>query len=398
MASVTPPALDVPIRVRASRGLLGWPPIMDRYILQQLIGPFLFGVGIFSSVALSIGVVFDLVRKVTESGLPMGIAAEVFLLKMPFFVALAFPMSILLATLMAYSRLSGDSELTALRSCGISAYRFVVPAIILSIMVTGLMFVFNEAVVPVAQAQANLTLRAALEGDRPQFRDNNILYEQYESVKRENGDRDDVLSRLFYARKYNGEQMEGLTILDFSRGELNQILTSNTAIWNPRASTWDFFNGSIYLIASDGSYRNIVTFEEHQLNIPRTPLDLAKKRKDSTEMNIAQANERLEILEQGGDRKKARKLRVRIAQKWALPFICIVFGLVGASLGIVPNQRTSKATGFGLSVLIIFTYYVTDFIFGAMGINGTLPPYVAAFTPIVLGFFIGCGLLVRSAR
>ena len=398
MASVTPPALDVPIRARARPWLLGWLPIMDRYILSQLIGPFLFGVGVFSSVALSIGVVFDLVRKVTEAGLPMGIAAEVFLLKMPFFVVLAFPMSILLATLMAYSRLSGDSELTALRSCGISAYRFVVPAIVLSVMVTGLMFVFNEAIVPAAQAQANLTLKAALEGDRPQFRDENILYEQYESVKRENGDRDDVLSRLFYARKYNGEQMEGLTILDFSRGELNQILTSNTAIWNPKASTWDFFNGSIYLIASDGSYRNIVTFEQHQLNIPRTPLDLAKKRKDSTEMNIAQANERLDILEQGGDRKKARKLKVRIAQKWALPFICIVFGLVGAALGIVPNQRTSKATGFGLSVLIIFTYYVTDFIFGAMGINGTLPPYVAAFTPIALGFLIGCGLLVRSAR
>lgn len=398
MASVTPPALDVPIRARAHARLLGWMPIMDRYILSQLIGPFLFGVGVFSSVALSIGVVFDLVRKVTEAGLPMGIAAEVFLLKMPFFVVLAFPMSILLATLMAYSRLSGDSELTALRSCGISAYRFVVPAIVLSVMVTGLMFVFNEAIVPAAQAQANLTLKAALEGDRPQFRDENILYEQYESVKRENGNRDDVLSRLFYARKYNGEQMEGLTILDFSRGELNQILTSNTAIWNPKASTWDFFNGSIYLIASDGSYRNIVTFEQHQLNIPRTPLDLAKKRKDSTEMNISQANERLAILEQGGDRKKARKLKVRIAQKWALPFICIVFGLVGAALGIVPNQRTSKATGFGLSVLIIFTYYVTDFIFGAMGINGTLPPYVSAFTPIVLGFFIGCGLLVRSAR
>jgi lipopolysaccharide export system permease protein len=398
MASVTPPALDVPIRARSRFGPLGWLPIMDRYILGQLIGPFLFGVGVFSSVALSIGVVFDLVRKVSEAGLPMAIAAEVFLLKMPFFVVLAFPMSILLATLMAYSRLSGDSELTALRSCGISAYRFVIPAIVLSVMVTGLMFVFNEAIVPAAQAQANATLKAALEGDRPQFRDENILYEQYESVRREDGGRDEVLSRLFYARKYDGEQMQGLTILDFSRGDLNQILTANSAIWNPKASTWDFFNGSIYLIASDGSYRNIVTFEQHQLNIPRTPLDLAQKRKDSTEMNIAQANESLALLRQGGNEKKALKLEVRIAQKWALPFICIVFGLVGAALGIVPNQRTSKATGFGLSVLIIFTYYVTDFIFGAMGINGTLPPYVAAFTPIVLGFLIGVGLLVRSAR
>lgn len=165
----TPTALDVPIRSRARPWPLGWVPIMDRYILQQLLGPFLFGVGIFSSVALSIGVVFDLVRKVTESGLPMAIAAEVFLLKMPFFVVLAFPMSILLATLMAYSRLSADSELTALRSCGISAYRFVVPALVMSVLVTGLMFVFNEAIVPAAEAQANATLRAALEAIAPSF-------------------------------------------------------------------------------------------------------------------------------------------------------------------------------------------------------------------------------------
>ncbi len=371
---------------------------MDRYILGQLLGPFLFGVGIFTAVALSIGVVFDLVRKVTESGLPLGIALEVFVLKMPSFIVLAFPMSMLLATLMAYSRLSSDSELTALRSCGISTYRFVVPAIILSVMVTGLTFAFQEAIVPAATSQANTALKMALEGDRPQFKDKNILYEQYERVRYPDGNKENVLKRLFYAERYDGEQMQQLTILDFSRGELSQILTANSALWNISENTWDFFDGSIYLVSPNGSYRNIVTFKEHQLNIPKTPLDLTKRKRDSTEMNIAQAKEHLELLEQGGNRKKAQKLEVRIAQKYAFPFVCIVFGLIGASLGVVPNQRTSKATGFGLSVLIIFAYYLTEFICGAFGIRGTLPPMIAAFLPITLGLFIGTGLLVKTAR
>ncbi len=398
MASITPSLAKSLGRSQSWRSLWGWLPIMDRYIFMQLLGPFLFGVGIFSSVALSIGVVFDLVRKVTESGLPLGIALEVFLLKMPSFVVLAFPMSMLLATLMAYSRLSSDSELTALRSCGISAYRFVIPAILLSVMVTGLTFVFNEAVVPAATTQANETLKMALEGDRPMFQDQNILYEQYERVRTPEGDRINVLNRLFYAQSYDGERMHGLTILDFSRGSLSQILTADSGLWNMSANTWDFFDGSIYLVAPDGSYRNIVTFQQHQLNLAKTPIDLSQRRRDSTEMNIAESKEYLALLEQGGDRKKAQKLEVRIAQKYAFPFVCLIFGLIGAALGIVPNQRTSKATGFGLSVLIIFAYYITDFICGAIGIRGALPPLVAAFLPILIGFGVGTGLLVRAAR
>src|SRR6476469_761874 len=97
--------------------------VMDRYIAAELIMPFLFGVCLFSSVVLSVGVLFDLMRKVTESGLLMTVALKVLLLKLPQLVLYAFPMSTLLAALMTYSRLSSDSELIALRSCGVSIYR-----------------------------------------------------------------------------------------------------------------------------------------------------------------------------------------------------------------------------------------------------------------------------------
>jgi len=69
---------------------------MDRYIFIELLLPFLFGMGLFTSLALSIGTLFDLVRRVTESGLPLIIAVKILFLKMPAFVVLAFPMSMLL--------------------------------------------------------------------------------------------------------------------------------------------------------------------------------------------------------------------------------------------------------------------------------------------------------------
>jgi lipopolysaccharide export system permease protein len=372
--------------------------VMDRYLTLELMGPFLFGVGAFSSVGVAIGALFDLVRRVTESGLPMEIAVKVFLLKMPDFIVLAFPMSVLLSTLMTYSRLSSDSELIALRSCGVSIYRLVLPAIVLSCFVTGLTFVFNEQVVPAANYQATKTLEEALKRDKPAFQENNIFYPEYRKVPNPKGGRSQkVLTRLFYAENFDGQKMKGLTILDRSRPDFSQMIVSESASWNPMENTWDFFNGTVYILDPKGSYRNIVRFSHQKLELPRTALDLAQRDKDYTEMNIAEAQETLELIRFSGDDAKIRKLRVRIQQKYALPFVCIVFGMVGAALGTRP-QRTGKATSFGISVIIIFGYYLLAFITGAMGQTGVLTPFMAAWLPTLLGFGVGVFFLVRASR
>lgn len=67
------------------------PSLMDRYIAAELLLPFMFGVGVFSSVLVAANTVFDLVRKVVESGLPLAIALNVFLLKLPEVIVWAFP-------------------------------------------------------------------------------------------------------------------------------------------------------------------------------------------------------------------------------------------------------------------------------------------------------------------
>lgn len=144
---------------------------MDRYIAAELLLPFMFGVGVFSSVLVAANTVFELVRKVVESGLPLVIALNVFLLKLPEVIVWAFPMATLLAALMTYSRLSSDSELIALRSCGVSIYRLVLPAFILSFVVTGMTFLFNEQVVPAANYQAGLTLNRALKKEKVVFQE-----------------------------------------------------------------------------------------------------------------------------------------------------------------------------------------------------------------------------------
>ncbi len=370
--------------------------VMDRYLLQELFVPFLFGVGIFSSLGVAIGVVFDLVRQITDAGLGLDIAIQIFLLKVPDFVVVAFPMSVMLATLMTYSRLSSDSELIALRSSGVSLYRLIVPAILLSLLVGVIAFAFNELVVPAANYQAAITLEKALKDERPSYQERDILYQEFTEVI-QRGRTEQELTRLFYSRRFDGAEMKGLTILDFSQDGLNQIITAEAARWNPNEKVWDFFNGTIYLVSSDGSYRNIVRFEHQRLMLPRAPLDLANRGRHLFEMNIAQSQENLKLVRNSGDERKIIRLQIHIQQRYAFPFICLVFGLVGASMGAKP-QRTGKATSFGISVLVIFGAYLLMFICEALGQIGSLTPFLAAWIPIFIGLGMGTFLLSRTAQ
>ncbi|MGL5083588.1 MAG: LptF/LptG family permease [Microcoleaceae cyanobacterium] len=372
--------------------------ILDRYIIQELVPTFLFGIGLFTSIALTVDTVFDLVRQVTESGLAIGVAAQVFLLRMPEFIVLAFPMSMVLATLMVYGRLSSDSELVALRSCGISIYRLVVPTLIFSVLVTALTFAFNELIVPATNYQATMTLERALNRDRLPFREDNIFYPEYEKVEVE-GSEDEitVLSRLFYADHFDGRQMQGVTILDRSQTGITQIISSESATWNGAENMWDFFDGTLYAIDPEGSYRNILRFDHKAIQLSRTPLDLATKKRGYDEMNIAQAQEYLQLMRLSGDERRVLKTRVRIQQKYALPFVCILFGLLGAALGSRPH-KASKATSFGISIIVIFSYYLLSFVTGAMGQKAVLTPFVAAWLPTALGLGVAGFLLSRASR
>ena len=137
-------------------------PIIDRWLFGQLIPPLLFAVSAFTVVSLSVGVMFDLIRKIVEFGLPLTLAVQVMFLKLPGFLVLSFPMSVLLSTLLAYGKMSSNSEILAARSLGVKTSRLVIPAIILAIFMTGLTFYFNNSLVPLTNKYSETLLRDGL--------------------------------------------------------------------------------------------------------------------------------------------------------------------------------------------------------------------------------------------
>ena len=373
-------------------------PLLDRWLLGELIGPLLFGIAAFTAVSLSVGVVFELVRRVAESGLPLWAAAQVLLLNLPAFLVLAFPMATLMATLLAYSRLSGNSELTALRSVGVSTRRMVLPALALALVMSLLTFVFNDAIVPRANLAAANTLNRALGQAIATETADDTLYSRFGPLTAPDGQVGHGLSQLFYARRFEKGEMKDVTVLDFSRVGQRQMLSARTGTWNPAAGMWEFRQGRLISVDDMGGQTTSADFDRYLYPLGQGPVEVAQLPTDANQMTVAQARRAERLLAEANNLKESRRLRVRIQEKFAFPAICLVFGLVGSALGVRPNSRTSRSQGFGISVLLIFGYYLMSFIFSSLGVKGTLWPVVSAWMPVLIGLAAGAWLLRQASR
>jgi len=377
------------------RALLRHIPLLDRWLIVELISPLLFAVAAFTVVSLSVGVMFELVRKIVESGLPVLIAVQVLLQRLPSFLVISFPMATLMATLLAYSRLSANSELTALRSVGVTATRMILPALALALVMSSLTFVFNDVVVPRSNRSAEITLRRALGKSIATEKGDNIVYSRFGSVERPDGSSSKGLLQLFYANRFLDGTMTGVTVLDFSRVGFTQMLVAKSANWNEQEAKWEFLNGQILTLTPSGSTTS-ADFDRYLYPLSAAPIRIAKLPKDANNMTVAEALQAEQLLQSAGDVKEARRLQVRIQEKFTLPMACLVFGLIGASLGAKPNSRTSRSQGFGISVVLILVYYVLSFSFSSLGVKGTLSPLLAAWSPVLISL-AGGGFLLRQA-
>jgi len=131
--------------------------ILQRYILREHIGPFVAALGVLTGLML----LNQLARRFGDlvgKGLPWYLIAEVFGLSVPFIVAMTMPMAVLVAVLYAFSQLSSENEITAIKAGGVSLLRFVFPVLISAAAIATGMVWFNDAILP----ESNHALRQLL--------------------------------------------------------------------------------------------------------------------------------------------------------------------------------------------------------------------------------------------
>ena len=375
-------------------------PLIDRWLLGQIIPPMIFAISAFTVISLSVGVMFDLIRKIVEYGLPVLKALQALIFSLPSFLVLSFPMAVLLSTLLSYGKLSANSELLALRSLGIKVTRIIAPAIAISLFMTGLTFYFNDNLVPNSNKLAESTLRSGIGSSFNQGKSkNNIIFTRKGSRIDSTNKQTKIntfLTHIFYASRFENNIMREVTVLDFSRENIKQILTASSAIFDKNNSSWIFKDGSIVSTDTKGQTTSI-KFKQYMYPFVEGPLDLAKVPKDASDMSLKEALEAERIYKKIGDLKQIRKIQVRIQEKFTLPCACLVFGLIGSILGCKSNLRSSKSQGFGLSVLLILAYYVMSFISSSFGVKGLLPPIIAAWFPVISSLSGGFYFLRRNS-
>jgi len=320
----------------------------------------------------------------------------VLLFSIPRWLAFSVPIGTLMASLFVFTRLAANNELTALRSLGITTKRMISAALALSMAMTLFTFVLNDVVVPRSQRYAEVSLKRGLGRSLASETGRDVIYPRFGRRIGSDGEkRGKGLLQLFYSRKFQNGQMLDVTVLDFTRPGLTQMLRADRAIWNEAQASWDFLDGQILTLAANGSSTK-ADFDRYVYPLGSGPVSLARIEKDAINMTVAEALQAQRLYEEAGSIKEARKIRVRIQEKFTVPMACLVFGLFGATLGAQPSYRSSRSFSFVLTLGIIAVYYVIGFSFSSLGVKGTLPPILAAWLPVML--FLGAGgLLLKQA-
>jgi lipopolysaccharide export system permease protein len=360
--------------------------ILDVYILAELLGPFAFGVGAFTAILGASTVLFELVRLMVSYGLAPALVGQIFALRLPEMIFYTFPMSMLLASLLAFGRLSGDGEITAFKAAGVSLFRLMAPVLGFAIAVSLLTIALNEYAVPAASWRAeNLLYEATHKRQLPLSRDH-LFYHEMQG---------DSLKRLFYAARFDGLRMHDVVVQEFEENHLVRIIQASEAA--PTEGGWNFFKGVIYQVDSQGDYRYTVHFQVTKVALGGALLALSRESRQPIEMSAQELQTHIKQLQATGQSGSSlNELRVQLQQKFAIPFASLVFALVGAPLGLRP-QRASSGIGLGISILVIFIYYVLMFFGMAMGETGALPPWLAAWLPNLVAGGIGLFQLRRLA-
>jgi lipopolysaccharide export system permease protein len=364
---------------------------VDRLILGELIGPWAFGVAIFTVLIMAGTYLFRITDYIVQ-GIPPSTLLELTALLLPGVLAKTFPMAALLATLLAFGRLSSDSEVVALKACGTSLTRMMVPVAGFGLATALLAFSFNEAVVPRAALRA-----AGITADIGKLLETGarrpVFQPIYEAGK---------LVAILTARDFslNSRTLRGAHIVTYDDQERATLFLVANELYFENDSDWRIRGGGS-ITSRDGSTYIELRGDAWPAEIPRlkvTPKDIfAGIVKDLDSFSMSQIRDQIALARQNPkfDRGQIANLEFGYWNKIAVPLAALVFALVGAPLG-VRNHRTGAAAGFWLSVVIIFGYMLIANLMAVYVQGGALPAYVASFTPIAIGLMVSVIAIYRK--
>ena len=357
---------------------------LDRYMISELGGPFLFGLAAFTLLFVA-GELLNIARLVSEEHASILAAAKYFVYTLPQTLVLTFPMSMLLAVLLSMSRLSGDSEISAMRAGGVSLYRIAAPVAAVGLFASLVALGFQEYVVPGATARAEEILRSEIQSGAV-----NILTNEVVRTVLPNRD-----AQVTYAAGFDTttQQLQQITVQVYRGDTLLSLLVAPRARY--QNSTWVLHNAISYRLAPVCC--TVGTMPLTNVNIGASPAQLIESSKNPEDLNRIKLRPLLQVAKQSGDQSRYALLLVTYDSKLARPFASLVFTLLAIPLGI-RRQRSTSTAGFGMSIAIVFAFYVVTTICLAIGRTNPDLSLVMAWLPNLMFSIAGVWLLQLAAK
>lgn len=357
--------------------------LLDRYVLSELLYPFIFGIASFSSIFIASSMLFKLTQYMTKYGASGETIARLFMYSLPEVVNYTFPMSMLLASLMAFGKLSGSSEIVAMKSGGISYYRIVAPVLIVAFFVSMFSVVWAEKVVPAAKEQYGRILEYEIKKNtKPRTQDHVIIKTLSGSTQ-----------RITYARRFDEEKglMENITIEEFEKSHLARIQTAKQAYWEN--GSWRLEDGTVYTMNEAEGIKSTAKFKEQIIPLDVTPREISWEQKEPEEMTIRELREYISVLER--QHQPTARQWCEIYMRISIPLASFFFAMIGAPLG-TQKQRTSSSIGLGISIIVIFIYYAIMTLTTGLGKGGVMNPLLACIIPNLICLGAGVFLLQKK--
>jgi lipopolysaccharide export system permease protein len=356
--------------------------ILDRYLLREFSGYLLLGLSGFVVLFVVVDI-FEKIDVFLDHRAPFTLVARFYLYRAPEVVVQVLPVALLLATFLALGQLNKFGELTAMRAAGQSLMRILATVFAVAAVAALVSLVFGELVVPGANRERDRIYDQQIQGlHQP------LITERADITYLGRGGRIWTV-RLYQVRE---KRMHEVSLMEFKNGAITRRLDAAEASWNGRH--WTFTNGmtrAFTATAEDAHPFDHLTIE----SLTERPEDFAKESQSPEEMNYFELRAYIEKLRSSGAR--VANYLVDLHAKLAFPIINLVVVMIGAAIATRLRMQ-SAALGFGLSVAISFMYYAFMRTGQALGHNGALPPYLAAWLGDLVFGSIGVVVLYQAQR
>ena len=281
--------------------------LLTRYILKEHFLPFLYALLIVIFLLFT-NFLLRAVDRFLGKGLPIDIILEYLFLNTAWIIALAAPVAVLVATLMAFGRFSEDNEIIALRSSGVSFTRILWPALTFSILVAVPLMTFNNTVLPHMNHNARMLARD--------------IYRKRPDLNVEAGYFiDDLPQYSFIVKGKRGDKYQDVHIYGKDRSVTQTSIRAKEGSFRPLddAIMVTLYDGEIHEVEVNNyqNYRRII-FDRHRITIPAEDLMLERRETGSRtdrEMTLNMMHEKI-----AGYHKRTAAIEERIIKEFEFSF------------------------------------------------------------------------------